>query len=74
VSKAHLLSFHSKGRHCHSWWLWLSRHFQWLVNCAKQFLLRSSILQLPMISNPFPISRDSQLVLWPVVSSSMGKT
>lgn len=27
-SKAHWLSFHSKGRHCHICWLWLSRHFQ----------------------------------------------
>ena len=43
-SKTHLLSFHSTGRHCHIWWLLLSRHCQWLRNSSRQDLLMSSIL------------------------------
>lgn len=44
LSKTHLLSFHSAGRHCHNWWFRSSRHSQCLRNSAKQWVLRSLML------------------------------
>lgn len=44
LSKTHLLSFHSAGRHCQSCWLLSSRHIQCFLNSARQCLLTSSIL------------------------------
>jgi len=39
-----LFSGLSARRHCHSWWLLLSRHSQCALNSCKQCVLMSSIL------------------------------
>jgi hypothetical protein len=44
LSKTHLLSFHSAGRHCQSCWLLLSRQVQCLRNSSRQCLFTSSRL------------------------------
>ena len=44
LSKTHLLSLHSFGRHCHSCWLLSSRQVQCFRNSSRQDLLISSIL------------------------------
>lgn len=47
LSKTHLLSFHSAGRHCQSCWFRLSRHSQCLRNSVKQCVLISVSLCCP---------------------------
>jgi len=44
LSKTHLFSFHSAGRHCQSCWLLLSKQVQCFLNSARQCLFTSSIL------------------------------
>lgn len=61
LSKTHLLSFHSAGRHCQSWWLLLSRHSQWARNCARQDLLMSSMLPSQPVS-PYALQAAVQPV------------
>jgi len=45
-SKTHLFSNLSGRRHCHNWWLWLSRQFQCLLNDSRQCSLMSFSLKL----------------------------
>jgi hypothetical protein len=44
LSKTHLFSFHSCGRHCQSCWLLISRHCQCCLNCSRQWVLISAKL------------------------------
>ncbi len=45
LSNTHPLSFISRLRHCHSCWLFWSRHSQCFRNASRQFLLISSNLE-----------------------------